>query len=687
MRILVTGGAGYLGSILVPMLLNDGHDVTVVDSFMYQQTSLLDCCWNPRLTVVRGDVRDRRLLEELVPKADAIFPLACLTGAPICAKEPEAARAVNLEQIKTIAGLAGRGQRIIYPCTNSGYGIGEADIYCDEDSPLRPISVYGRVKVEAEAFLLDRGDCVTFRFATLFGVSPRMRLDLLVNDFTFRAVIDRFVVLFEPHFKRNYLHVRDGAGVFRHALANYDAMKGRTYNVGLSDANLSKWELCEVIRKHVPEFYFVAAEIGEDPDKRNYLVSNQRIEDTGFRTTVGLDDGHRRAGARDTRSSGATSTRTSDEGRDRRSDPARRDRRDRGRRQEPPAGARPARGPRGVRGRHRLRGAACLAGPVPGGQSPPGDAAPAPSPGAPGGCCRGSPDPIVRVIRGSGAGGDSGVPVSGGFHESLGCDVCTSRRRASSCAPCRRSTTRTTSSTCAIPSTSRPQLLAWREAIYPAGCHFAQTVVVGSQWVKEDVVRRYRVDPDKIQVIAEAAPTQTSGEPTAADLERIRAAYQLDAPFLLFPGVTWAHKNHLRLFEALARLRDDAGVTLNLICTGSRYPSFWPSIEAGLRQYGLDGQARFLGYVPDARPAGPVSARLVPGVPVPLRGQQPADLRGVAGRSAGGLLERHRAARAGPRRRPAVRSDRRGGDRRRHRRGSRPTRTSGGTCGREGTSG
>jgi nucleoside-diphosphate-sugar epimerase len=290
-RILVTGGAGYVGSVLVPMLLEDGHEVTVVDSFMYQQTSLLDCCWNPRLSVVRGDVRDRRLLEDLVPKADAILPLACLTGAPICASDPETARAVNFEQIRVIAGLVGRGQRIVFPCTNSGYGLGEADIHCDEETPLRPISVYGRLKVDAEKLLLDRGEFVTFRFATLFGISPRMRLDLLVNDFTFRAMMDRFVVLFEPHFKRNYLHVRDGARAFQHALQHYEVMKGRPYNVGLSDANISKWELCEVIRKHVPEFYFVAAEIGEDPDKRNYVVSNQRIEATGFQPAVGLDDG------------------------------------------------------------------------------------------------------------------------------------------------------------------------------------------------------------------------------------------------------------------------------------------------------------------------------------------------------------------------------------------------------------
>jgi nucleoside-diphosphate-sugar epimerase len=290
-QILVTGGAGYLGSVLVPLLLEGGHDVVVVDNFMYQQTSLLDCVWNPRLRVVRGDVRDRRLLEAELSRADVILPLACLTGAPICARDPETARAVNLEQIRAIASLAGRGQRIVFPCTNSGYGVGESDIFCDEQTPLRPLSLYGKLKVEAEALLLERGDCVTFRFATLFGTSPRMRLDLLVNDFTYRAVVDRFVVLFEPHFKRNYLHVRDGARAFAHALANYEAMQGRPYNVGLSDANLSKWELCEVIRKHVPEFYFVAAEIGEDPDKRNYVVSNRRIEGTGFQPAVGLDAG------------------------------------------------------------------------------------------------------------------------------------------------------------------------------------------------------------------------------------------------------------------------------------------------------------------------------------------------------------------------------------------------------------
>jgi nucleoside-diphosphate-sugar epimerase len=291
MKILVTGGAGYIGSVLVPRLLGDGHEVIVVDSFMYRQASLLDCCVDPKLQIIRGDVRDERLISELLPKVDAIFPLACLTGAPLCSKDPRMAEAVNHDAVKTIAERLSSQQILIFPSTNSGYGVGEANLYCDEDSPLRPISLYGRLKVELEKYLLDRGDCVTFRFATLFGTSPRMRLDLLVNDFTYRAVVDRFVILFEPHFKRNYLHVRDGARAFQHALANYDAMKGRPYNVGLSDANISKWELCEVIHKHVPDFTYLVAETGKDPDQRNYIVSNNRIESTGYRTTINLDTG------------------------------------------------------------------------------------------------------------------------------------------------------------------------------------------------------------------------------------------------------------------------------------------------------------------------------------------------------------------------------------------------------------
>lgn len=291
MNILVTGGAGYLGSIMVPKLLKEGHNVTVLDNFMYDQTSLLDCCYDKDLTIVRGDTRDKALLEKLLKTADAIFPLACLTGAPLCKKEPDAAKAILLDAVETILDLKSKDQMVIFPTTNSGYGVGEKGIHCTEETPLRPVSLYGKLKVDAENAILSAGNGITLRLATAFGISPRMRLDLLVNDFTYRAVYDRFIVLFEAHFKRNFIHVRDVANAFIHALNNFDKMKNEPYNVGLSDANLSKSELCEEIKKHVPEFYFVESSIGEDPDKRDYIVSNEKIEKTGFVREVSLSDG------------------------------------------------------------------------------------------------------------------------------------------------------------------------------------------------------------------------------------------------------------------------------------------------------------------------------------------------------------------------------------------------------------
>jgi nucleoside-diphosphate-sugar epimerase len=291
MKLLITGGAGYIGSILVPMLLQKGHEVTVIDNLMYQQISLLDCCWNENLTIIRGDVRNKTLLQEHVKQADVILPLACLTGAPLCDKEPENAEAINYEAVKSIMDMKSASQILIFPNTNSGYGVGQEGLHCNEESPLQPVSLYGKLKVKLENYLLETGECVTFRFATVFGVSPRPRLDLLVNDFTYRAVNDRAVVLFEPHFKRNYLHVRDAALAFIHTIENYDQMKGKPYNVGLSDANLSKQELCEEIQKQLPAFQFLVSDIGEDPDKRNYIVSNERIEATGYKTTVSLQMG------------------------------------------------------------------------------------------------------------------------------------------------------------------------------------------------------------------------------------------------------------------------------------------------------------------------------------------------------------------------------------------------------------
>jgi nucleoside-diphosphate-sugar epimerase len=290
-RVLVTGGGGYIGSTLVPILLANGYQVTVIDSFIFGQASLLDCCANPGFRVIKGDVRDESLMAKELAAHDVIIPLAAIVGAPACNRYPEATKAINLESVRFMAGKLSADQRVVYPVTNSGYGIGEADKFCTEESPLRPISLYGRTKVDAEKILLDKRQAVTLRLATVFGASPRMRIDLLVNDFVYRAVYDRFIVLFEAHFKRNYIHVRDIANAMMFALDNYDSMRGEPYNCGLSDANLSKRELAEKIKTHLPGFHILESELGEDPDKRDYIVSNAKIESAGWRPSYSLDDG------------------------------------------------------------------------------------------------------------------------------------------------------------------------------------------------------------------------------------------------------------------------------------------------------------------------------------------------------------------------------------------------------------
>ncbi|HMO49955.1 MAG TPA: SDR family oxidoreductase [Kiritimatiellia bacterium] len=291
LHVLVTGGAGYIGSVLVPDLLALGHRVTVVDNFSFNQSSLLDCCRHDGFQAIRGDVRDEALMKKLLAKADVIVPLACLVGAPICAQRPLEARSINLDAIKMLIDLSSKDQRFLSPTTNSGYGVGEEGIFCTEETPLRPVSLYGVLKVELEKCLLDSGRAISFRLATAFGISPRMRIDLLVNDFTYRAVNDRFVVLFEAHFKRNYIHVRDVARAFIHGLDHWDNMKAQAYNVGLSDANLSKMELCLEIKKQIPEFTIMEAPVGKDPDQRNYVVSNEKIEKTGYQPAVSLQAG------------------------------------------------------------------------------------------------------------------------------------------------------------------------------------------------------------------------------------------------------------------------------------------------------------------------------------------------------------------------------------------------------------
>jgi len=287
-NILVTGGAGYIGSILVPNLLNEGHNVTVLDNFMYGQTSLNQLCANKQFNVYNGDVRLKHDLFPLLKQADIIIPLAAYVGAPLCNKDPIGATSTNKDAIFMMIDNLSKEQIVIMPTTNSAYGTGT---YCTEESALNPISRYAIDKVEVEKRLLDHPNTISYRLATVFGMSPRMRIDLLVNDFVHRAVKDGFTILFEGHFKRNYIHVSDISNAFIHAINKYDSMKNEVYNVGLSEANISKKELCEIIQKYIPTFTFMEAEVGKDPDQRNYIVSNDKIESTGFKTQMGLDAG------------------------------------------------------------------------------------------------------------------------------------------------------------------------------------------------------------------------------------------------------------------------------------------------------------------------------------------------------------------------------------------------------------
>jgi nucleoside-diphosphate-sugar epimerase len=290
-NILVTGGAGYLGSILVPELLRAGHKVTVLDNFLFGQNSLMDVCSHPGFSIIRGDVRSRDTIAPLLKTADVIIPLAALVGAPLCTKDPVGATTVNRDAILMMLEMVSPEQLILMPTTNSAYGTGDENNFCTEETELRPISHYAKEKVEIEQRLMQHSNAISFRLATVFGISPRMRIDLLVNDFVYRAVYDRFVVLFEGQFKRNYIHVRDVTRLFLHALNHREDMKGQIYNAGLSDANISKKELCERIHRHIPDFAFFDAPLAKDPDQRNYIVSNAKIEGTGFKPAYSLDMG------------------------------------------------------------------------------------------------------------------------------------------------------------------------------------------------------------------------------------------------------------------------------------------------------------------------------------------------------------------------------------------------------------
>jgi nucleoside-diphosphate-sugar epimerase len=292
MKILITGGAGYLGSVITGHMLKEGYKVIVLDKLIFNQTSLLQYTSNNNFKFIHGDVRNEKLLEKLCNEVDVIIPLAAIVGFPACASEPDLAREINFQQIVNIVKFTnGKGKKILYPNTNSGYGLSTGQSECTEESPLTPISVYGTTKCEAENFLRTSTDSIIFRLATVFGVSPRMRTDLLVNDFTYKAITDKYIVVFEKTFKRNFIHIEDVASAFLFMLENYDKYKGEIFNVGLSDANLSKQELLEKIQSHVKDFAVVYDDYYEDPDKRNYIVSNEKIEATGWKPKWNLDMG------------------------------------------------------------------------------------------------------------------------------------------------------------------------------------------------------------------------------------------------------------------------------------------------------------------------------------------------------------------------------------------------------------
>lgn len=290
-KVLLTGGAGYLGSVLSECFLDAGYHVTVLDNLMYGQHSLFHLAASERFEFIRGDCRDEGLIRSLVKKADVLVPLAAIVGAPACLRDPVAARTINLEAIQMLNRVRSRDQIVVYPNTNSGYGTRSGDLYCTEETPLEPISLYGQTKTQVEKELLQSANTITLRLATVFGTSPRMRIDLLVNHFVYAAVTDGYVVIFEKDFKRNYIHIRDVAECFVYCIENAARMSGRPYNLGLDAANLSKGDLATRIRQYVPDFYIHFAEVGSDPDKRNYIVSNQRLREAGFEAKRSVDEG------------------------------------------------------------------------------------------------------------------------------------------------------------------------------------------------------------------------------------------------------------------------------------------------------------------------------------------------------------------------------------------------------------
>jgi nucleoside-diphosphate-sugar epimerase len=291
--VLVTGAAGYIGSVLCERLLGAGYRVVALDNLYFGTQTLFHLVDHPSFEFTLGDARDERVVTDLASRCDVLVPLAALVGAPLCARDPETASSTNLGAIRLLNRLRSPAQLMVYPTTNSGYGTKSAEVFCTEDTPLEPISLYGRTKVDAEADVLAGPNSLSLRLATVFGTSPRMRIDLLVNHFVWAAVTDGYLVVFEKEFRRNYLHVRDAADGILFAIENSGRLVGRPYNLGMDEANLSKEQLALKVKEHVPGFHVHFAEVGSDPDRRDYIVSSKRLREAGFEARRTLDDGIR----------------------------------------------------------------------------------------------------------------------------------------------------------------------------------------------------------------------------------------------------------------------------------------------------------------------------------------------------------------------------------------------------------
>lgn len=288
MKILITGGAGYIGSKLVPALLKKNYNVTVIDNYFFNQNSLKSLN-NKNLQLIKDDVRNFERHREIIKKQDFIIPLAALVGAPLCDKFPKDTKEINELYIKQLSNFVDEHVKIIMPTTNSGYGVAKKENICTENSPLNPISLYGVTKVNAEKIIMNRENSISLRLATVFGYSERMRLDLLVNTFAYKAIKDKKIEIFEGKFKRNFIYIDDVINIFIYCIENFEKLKSNIYNFGIEGANLTKIELVKVIKKFVPDFEYVINEFSDDPDKRDYIVSNKKILETGFNFSWDLE--------------------------------------------------------------------------------------------------------------------------------------------------------------------------------------------------------------------------------------------------------------------------------------------------------------------------------------------------------------------------------------------------------------